>query len=79
MNHQTGERVKEPDFSPGWLNKFKARHKIRNRKMWGEAKSVPKIAHEAMKRIRFIAKDYAPKDVYNVDESGLFWKRGPSK
>ncbi|GEQ71425.1 hypothetical protein JCM33374_g5108 [Metschnikowia sp. JCM 33374] len=32
-----------------------------------------------MKNVQLIAKDYFPENVYNMDESGLFWRLGASR
>ena len=32
-----------------------------------------------MQQLRDLAHDYSPKNIYNVDESGLFYRMGPSK
>ena len=78
-NPSTGLDLPTPSWSNGYLHKFKQRYGIGLKKHHGEASSVPQIAHEQMKDVRLIVKEYEPKNVYNMDESGLFWRRGPSK
>ncbi|KAJ8139309.1 hypothetical protein OY671_007479, partial [Metschnikowia pulcherrima] len=75
----TGDELPPPKWSNGWVYKFKRRHNISSRKFHGEAASVPLKAHEEMKTVRLIAKEYELRDVYNMNESGLFWRRGPSR
>lgn len=68
-----------PSFSNGWLDGFKKRHKLRNRIQHGEAGSVATQAEDEMKAIATIAGDYEEDDIYNMDETGLFWRMVPSR
>jgi hypothetical protein len=72
------QNLPRPEFSQGWLTRFKARHEIRKRKRHGEAASLPKIAIEEMKSVQTICGEYSEEDVYNMDETGLFWRRALS-
>jgi len=63
-----------PDFSSGCLHRFKNRHKIKQHTRHGEAGSVPEVAEEQMKALRTLAGEFAEQDVYNMDETGLFWR-----
>lgn len=48
--------------------------------MYGEAGSVNLADIEPrMAEIRSIAKQYPSEDIYNVDETGLYWKRSPNR
>lgn len=67
-----------PEFSVGWLNNFKRRYNIRMRKQHGEASSVSLSAAEEMKAIQTIAGEYNEKDIFNMDETGLFWRQAPT-
>lgn len=68
--------------SSGWLEKFKKRHGIRQLTITGEKLSADESAVEPFKR-KFLDKikemDLNPHQVYNADESGLFWKVLPNK
>lgn len=68
-----------PSFSTGWLEKFKKRHHIRSRQQFGEAASVPENVEEEMRALRTIAGEFQEEDIYNMDETGLFWKMMPSR
>lgn len=73
---------KEEKFkgSNGWVDNFKKRHNLKQYNMHGEAASAPLQDLEAMREdIRQTLKDYDPKDVFNCDETGLFWKMRPSR
>ncbi|XP_018576379.1 tigger transposable element-derived protein 2-like [Anoplophora glabripennis] len=72
------------DFSAsrGWLDNFKKRHGIRQLKVSGEkvssnAEAVQPFQEKFLKEIR--EKDLCPEQIYNADESGLFWKVLPDK
>jgi hypothetical protein len=68
-----------PQFSNGWIIKFNKRHNIRNYRQHGEAGSVnTELAEEEMCKIREELKQYHPNDIYNMDETALFWRRGAS-
>lgn len=69
----------EPSFSHGWLCNFKKRWNIKQYNHFGEAGSVPAEAELEMVSIRTIAGTYAEDDIYNMDETGLFWKMVPSR
>lgn len=65
-----GEPV--PEFSLGWVTRFRQRHKILNQVRHGEAGSVPAIAEEEMRVIQTVAGEYLEEDIYNMDETGLY-------
>ena len=67
-----------PSFSIGWLEKFKKRHNIKQRNQHGEASSVPASAEEEMEAIQILCNEYKEEDIYNMDETGLFWRQAPS-
>ena len=68
----------EPKWSIGWLEGFKSRNNIHKRKQHGEAASVNmEGAEDRMLELRAIVAPYPPNDVYNMDETGLFWKAIP--
>ena len=68
-----------PTFSNGWLQGFQHRRSIKSRTQHGEAGSVPEEAEQQMVAIRQALAHYPTKDIYNCDESGLFWKLIPDK
>lgn len=69
-----------PDLGSGWLTGFQGRYNIRQRAQHGELASVPKEAEDQMAGIREIVEGYANQaDIYNMDESGLWWKAMPDK
>jgi hypothetical protein len=63
-----------PEFSNSWLEGFKRRFKICFRVQHGEAASIPQSAEEEMKGLQTVAGIYKEEDIYNIDESALFWR-----
>lgn len=68
-----------PTFSNGWLQGFQSRASIHSYKRHGEEGSVQESAEEEMKLIREALQKYHPRDIFNCDETGLFWKRVPDR
>jgi hypothetical protein len=61
--------------SNGYIRGFKARYNIQFKDLHGEAGSVnTSTTNDWFKKIRTILKDYAIDDIYNLDETGLFYK-----
>lgn len=67
-----------PEFSSGWLTNFKRRHNIKHRKHHGEAASVPEQAEQEMRAIRTLCGEYLEEEIFNMDETGLYWRQSPS-
>jgi len=74
--------LKEDKFkcSGGWVDNFKKRHNLRQYNIHGEAASAPLEDLDTMREnLRQTLKDYSPEDIFNCDETGLFWKMKPSR
>jgi hypothetical protein len=66
--------------SDGWVDKFKKRHNLKQYNMHGEVASAPLAELDTMREnLRQILKNYDPKDIFNCDETGLFWKMRPNR
>lgn len=64
------------EFTNGWLEGFKTRHGISNHQHHGEAGSTsPLLAEEERRRLQPILEQYAKEDIFNVDETGFFWRQ----
>ena len=63
-----------PSFSNGWLHRFQIRRAVKERIRHREIGSVSIKAAKAMISIQYALAAYDPKDVFNCDETGLFWK-----
>lgn len=82
MKNGEGSQSEQFLASKGWFDRFKKRHSLHNIKMSGEAASADVEAAKnypaEFKKI-VEAGGYTPQQIYNVDETGLFWKRMPSR
>lgn len=66
--------------SNGWVDNFKKRHNLKQYTMHGDAASAPIQDLDSMREnLRQTLRDYDPKDIFNCDETGLFWKMKPSR
>ena len=74
---ELASELKHPDFkcSSQWLSHCKERHGIVFKNVCGESAGVDE---ESIQRTALL-KDYDAKDVFNVDETGLFFKLLPEK
>lgn len=74
-------KIEEPcNFSSGWLTRFKQRHGIRYLKSCGEKLSADSQAAEEFieEFSKLVQKEnLSPEQVYNMDETGLFWRYFP--
>ena len=67
-------------YSSGWLYRFKSRHNIKQRVIHGEAASASleevELARNDLKRV---LSDYSLNQIYNMDETALFYDLTPNK
>jgi hypothetical protein len=79
-----GERVGGHTFiaSHGWIQRFKARAILYNIEVTSEAASADTVAatkfHKTLAEI-IKNEDYLPQQIFNVDETGLLWKKMPDR
>lgn len=74
---QIARELQVPDFkaSNGWLEAFRKRHSIVYGKINGESGGVDNATIEDWKKkIPEIIEGYSLRDIYNLDETGLFYK-----
>ncbi|XP_060186554.1 CENP-B homolog protein 2-like [Lycium barbarum] len=65
----------EHNFSQGWLKKFKLRHGIKSFRRFGESGSIDiQDIETKLESIREKRDQFLMKDVFNIDETGLFYK-----
>ena len=64
-------------YSNGWLQHFKMRSGISSKRIIGESAGVAPNVSGREKAARVI-KDFALHDVYNLDETGLFYRMLPN-
>ena len=78
----TSDETFEFKASRGWFEKFKRRTGIHSIVRHGEAASSDKAAADAFK-VEFAKyvkeNEYLPQQIFNCDETGLFWKKMPNR
>ena len=78
---QLAEGLGITDFkaSVGWLERWKERHNIKFKKQHGEKQDADDFGAErwVMEALPDIIKDYEPRDIFNADETGLYWRAIP--
>lgn len=74
-------QVKDFKCSVGWLNRFKARHRVFFRKILGEEKVVNVADVQSWKDtvLKSIPEHYRPQNIYNADECALLYRMMPSR
>lgn len=74
-------KITEFKASEGWLSNFKGRHGIVFKQPQGEAGDIDLEAVDDWRQtiLRNQLVNFSEDDVFNVDETGLFWKLLPSK
>lgn len=66
--------------STGWLDGFKNRNGISFKTVCGESGSVDvRLANDWKRLLKTMIEDTEPKNIFNVDETGLFYKCTPDK
>lgn len=61
-------------LSNGWLESLKKRNNLRLTRRHGEAGSAnPKVVAEEWVRVQKLTEGYKPKDIYNGDETALYY------
>nr|CCA18001.1 hypothetical protein TRIADDRAFT_5525 [Albugo laibachii Nc14] len=73
-------RLLDLTFSKGWLYNFQRRHNLKSRHTQGKASSACAASVEKGRvalRARIV--DYEAKDVYNLDETALYYCKPPNK
>ncbi|XP_069179527.1 tigger transposable element-derived protein 7-like [Procambarus clarkii] len=74
--------IKNFEASEGWVARFKGRHNIVKRKIVGEKLSADESSVEPFKRkLReyIVANNIYSYQIYNADETGLYWRSLPEK
>ena len=61
--------------STGWLNRFQERLGISHKIINGEANNAPKegVSSWRLETLQAAVKEYSPADIYNADETALFY------
>ena len=81
--HTLATKLGHTEFkcSDGWLSRFKTRHDYQFRAISGESHAAPQDAVHTWKSgvLQTLLSDYSPQDIFNCDETGLFFKMQPAK
>ncbi|GFG29801.1 hypothetical protein Cfor_00232 [Coptotermes formosanus] len=76
------DNVKPFSASTGWFSRFTKRYNFHNIKMTGEAASPDTVAAEKfVQELQHIIEEggYSSKQIFNIDETTVFWKKMPSR
>ena len=66
--------------SNGWLERWQKRHNVRLATLSGEAADVdPVVVDDWKKRLESICEGYDLRDIFNADETGLYYRALPSR
>ena len=79
---ELAERYDQANFkaSNGWLQRFKERHNISSAVISGVKGCVDNIVVDDWKeRLPDLISGYKPGDIYNMDETGLFYRALPDR
>ncbi|XP_067132080.1 tigger transposable element-derived protein 1-like [Centruroides vittatus] len=82
IQNEKGDTSENFVTSRGWFNRFKNRNNFHDIQVTGESTSRDTKATAAFPvTLRAIIEhgNYPPELVFNVDETGLFWKRMPKR
>ncbi|XP_061493779.1 tigger transposable element-derived protein 1-like, partial [Rhineura floridana] len=84
LKAKKGEAAKDAKFvaSHGWFDRFKKRSNLHNIRVQGEAAAADTEAAESYPRdlAKIIEEGgYSKEQIFNVDETGLFWKKMPAR
>ncbi|XP_041357423.1 tigger transposable element-derived protein 6-like [Gigantopelta aegis] len=85
IEEKANEFAKEvfvPEFkgSNGWLDRWKSRSSVKGFKVNGEGAGVDvAVVEDHRARIPEVVSGYAPKDVYNCNETGLYFRALPTQ
>lgn len=73
--------IEDFKFTDGWLRGFKKRHGILFKKVSGESGAVEQtiVSDYRATKLQALLKEYAPSDIFNCDETGLFFKMLPDR
>ncbi|XP_059162114.1 tigger transposable element-derived protein 1-like [Physella acuta] len=76
-----GAKVEEFGASRGWLERFKKRSCFSDIQLSGEMSEDIFEVHKFPQELQAVIDEggYSPKQVFNVDETGLYWKRLPAR
>ena len=67
-----------PQFSQGWLTRFKKRYAVRvSDGIGSELPTTPAATRKEINGLRTFCGEFMPEDLYSMDETGLLWRKAP--
>lgn len=68
-----------PKFSRHWLEGWKKRYGVKRQRFHGEGGGVEitEETHRQMHEIQLVLMEFERCDIFNMDETGLYWRRQP--
>lgn len=67
-----------PHFSNGWLNRFKKRYATQlHDRQDGVSPPPLQAGRKEMRALKTLCGEFREDDIYNMDETGLFWRKPP--
>jgi len=79
---EIAERLGKDEFkgSNGWLEKWKRKYNVKQLTVSGESGDVSGATVDSWKeRLPEVLQGYAKRDIWNLDETGVFWKALPER
>ena len=79
---EIAQKLGKPEFkgSRGWLDKWKKRYNVKQLRICGESGDVQGETVQSWKeRLPEIVQGYRSEDVWNMDETGIFWRALPDR
>lgn len=79
---QLAEKHNVKDFSAsnGWIDRFKKRYDVVQKKVCGEKADVNEnVVKDWKEKLLSLIEGYSPSNIYNADETGLFYDLQPDK
>ncbi|KAI0994891.1 hypothetical protein K3495_g13288 [Podosphaera aphanis] len=68
------------EYSNGWLQSFCTRHHLKMHRQRGESGSVnTELVEQELPALKALLSGYASRDIFNVDETGLFYRISPDQ
>jgi hypothetical protein len=78
--HNLGVPENTLTFSSGWITRFKKRNGLRRYKLHGESASVSlETLSQEREKLQRTLRRYNLDDIYNADETGLFFRMTPNE
>lgn len=77
---ENGVQLSNFEASNGWLDKFQKRYNISSKSITGESESaLLDQVEDGRKRLQELIATFDLENVYNADETGLFFRLGPNR